>query len=84
MKREEARQKRVEMYELENEEGFGDEDDEQVMLDNEDELSEKTDTDVEDEEFEEQFGNEDEEEEKEASFFSRYIKDRNKFKKNAI
>ncbi|XP_041353626.1 claspin-like [Gigantopelta aegis] len=70
VKREEARQKRVELYELENEEGFAGEDEEEAMLDNEDELSDKTDTDVEDNEFEEQFGNEDEDEEQDENPFA--------------
>lgn len=62
-KREEARQKRQEVFDMDNEEGFG----EEAILDNEDEMSEHTDTDVEeDEEFEKQFGDEEEEEMKEV------------------
>ena len=53
-KREVARQKRQEIYDLDNEEGdFGAE---------EEEMSEHSDTDVEDEEFDEEFDEEDAEE----------------------
>ena len=51
-RREVARQKREEMFDLDNEEGFEGAEDEEDILDDEGEMSDKTDTDVEDEEEE--------------------------------
>ncbi|XP_060082451.1 claspin-like [Ylistrum balloti] len=59
-KREKNRQKHQQVYDLDNEAGF-EGDDEEALLDDEAEMSEHSDTDVEDDEFEEQFGDADEE-----------------------
>lgn len=66
VKREEARQKRQEIFDLDNEEGYVDKDNPLEALD-EEELSDRSDTDVEDDEFDEEFGDEEymEEEEEE-------------------
>ncbi|XP_069118445.1 claspin-like [Argopecten irradians] len=59
-KREINRQKHQQVYDLDNEAGFEGEDGE-ALLDDEAEMSEHSDTDVEDDDFEEQFGDADEE-----------------------
>ncbi|XP_050404155.2 claspin [Patella vulgata] len=56
VKREESRQKRQEMYALENEEGFDVSGDEEAILDDDAEMTDGSDTDVEDDEFDKQFG----------------------------
>lgn len=68
VKREESRQKRQEIYALENEEGFegGTDTEEERILDNADEMSEKSDTDIEDDQFDAEFGEEEFEEEDEV------------------
>lgn len=62
VKRDEALQRRVEIYQLDNEEMY--EDGEKEELD-EGEMTDGSDTDVEDDEFDEQFGNEEFEDENE-------------------
>ncbi|XP_071080715.1 claspin-like [Haliotis cracherodii] len=68
VKREDSRQKRQEIYALENEEGFegGTDTEEERILDNADEMSEKSDTDIEDDQFDAEFGEEEFEEEEEV------------------
>ncbi|KAK6181569.1 hypothetical protein SNE40_009396 [Patella caerulea] len=56
VKREQSRQKRQEMYALENEEGFDVSGDEECILDDDAEMTDGSDTDVEDDEFDKQFG----------------------------
>ncbi|XP_062605693.1 claspin-like, partial [Saccostrea cucullata] len=64
VKREESRKQRQDVYDLDNEEGYTAED-EDAILDNDDEMSEHSDTDVEDDEFDEEFGEDEEMEEEE-------------------
>ncbi|XP_067680680.1 claspin-like [Haliotis asinina] len=68
VKREESRKKRQEIYALENEEGFegGTDTEEERILDNDEEMSEKSDTDIEDDQFDAEFGEEEFEEEDEV------------------
>lgn len=65
VKREENRKQRQEVFDLDNEEGYVEED---KVLDDDDEMTDKSDTDVEDDDFDEQFDDEEEviEEEKEV------------------
>lgn len=64
-RREEARQMRQQTYDLDNEAGFERDDGEEAILDDDAEMSERSDTDVEDDDFEEQFGDADDEGEEE-------------------
>ncbi|XP_061173504.1 claspin-like [Saccostrea echinata] len=59
VKREESRKQRQDVYDLDNEEGYTAED-EDAILDDDDEMSEHSDTDVEDDEFDEEFGEDEE------------------------
>ena len=63
MRREEVRKQRQDMYDLDNEEGGFSGGEEEAILDDDAEMSEKSDTDVEDDEFDEEFGDVEEEEE---------------------
>ena len=63
MRREEVRKQRQDMYDLDNEEGGFSGGEEEAILDDDAEMSDKSDTDLEDDEFDEEFGDVEEEEE---------------------
>lgn len=64
VKREESRKQRQDIYDLDNEELYEKEDE---ILDDDAEMSEHSDTDVEDDEFDEEFGEDEEMEEEEET-----------------
>ncbi|CAC5402606.1 unnamed protein product [Mytilus coruscus] len=72
VKREEHRKQRQEIFDLDNEEGYAD-DGEDKVLDDDEEMTDQSDTDVEDDQFDEEFGDEeyegDEEDKKEKNLF---------------
>ncbi len=79
VKREEARQKRQEIYALENEEGFdaASDNEDEKLLDDDAEMSDKSDTDIDDDQFDAEFGEEefedDDEDEKVVRVVYKYL-----------